>query len=135
MDLTPGWLKREARKGLATQRRPTPPAKEPPDMTDDAEVLAELRVEPNWPRTGLDPWAAQAAAKGKLQAAYVAAWALTEPALRTSSHSSVNILAAHVPVSDYSALPNVLNLFYTHLRDELRKVLDLPIDLWSRDDD
>lgn len=104
-------------------------------MTDDAELLAELRVEPNWPRTGLDPWAAQAAAKGKLQAAYVAAWALTKPALRTSSNSSVDILAAHVPISDYSNLPNVLNVFYTHLRAELRRALDLPIDLTPHGDD
>lgn len=98
-------------------------------MTDDRELLAELRVEPNWSRTGLDSWAGQAAAQGKLQAAYIAAWALTKPALRSSSDSSVNILAAHVPISEYSALPNVLNLFYTHLRRELRRVLDLPIEL------
>src|SRR4051794_7648267 len=124
LDLTPGWLERAVRVGLSHQRRPTPPGKEAPEMTaDERELLAELRAEPNWLRTDLDQLAAQAAAKGKLQEAYDAAWALTTPALRSSSHSSVNVLAAHVPVSDFSALPNVLNLFYTHLHLELRRVL------------
>lgn len=32
--MTPGWLERAVRAGFATQRRPTPPARETPNMTD-----------------------------------------------------------------------------------------------------
>jgi hypothetical protein len=43
MDLSPGWLERAVRAGLAAQRRPMRPTKESLNMTD-AEQLVTLRA-------------------------------------------------------------------------------------------
>ena len=98
------------------------------DMADD-DVLAQLRENRHWPRRGrLDALAVKGAAIGQLRAARDWAEELTNEQLVYNAESSATVTAAEGPVGEYSHLPNRLATFYTHLENELRKVVG-PISL------
>jgi hypothetical protein len=93
------------------------------DMADD-DVLAELRENRHWPRRGrLDALAVKGAAIGQLRAARDWAEELTNEQLDYNAESSATVTPAESPVGEYSHMPNRLATFYTHLENELRKVV------------
>ena len=98
----------------------------------DEDVLENLRENRHWPRRGrLDALAVKGAAIGQLRAARDWAEELTNEGLFSNSDSSVTITPAEVPTGEYSHLPNRLATFYTHLENELRKMvgpINLPVD-------
>jgi hypothetical protein len=101
---------------VATRRRLS-------DMADD-DVLEQLRENRHWPRRGrLDALAVKGAAIGQLRAARDWAEELTNEQLVHNPVSSGTITPVEVPIGEYSHLPNRLATFYTHLENELRKVV------------
>jgi hypothetical protein len=93
------------------------------DMADD-DVLEQLRENRHWPRRGrLDALAVKGAAIGQLRAARDWAEELTNEQLVHNPVSTGTIAPVEVPIGEYSHLPNRLATFYTHLENELRKVV------------
>jgi hypothetical protein len=112
------------------------------EMADD-DVLEQLRANRHWPRRGrLDALAVKGAAIGQLRAARDWAeeltneWAeeLTDEPPADDPVSSATTPPVEAPLGEYSHLPNRLATFYTHLENELRKVVG-PLTLTVDDTD